>query len=209
MGMGERNGINARYLAERINVIFGEVAFHCGLVKTGMRHSDDDISTFSLHLRNKFAGCRSNVFGDDLAFQVGFVPVHDLRGHQANKTDLDGLLNAIAVFNFFVQNLVRRKIVYIIRRIVILVIHIHVCIQIGELRKIIRMAISSISCRCYTFQIIQSIVKFMIAKRCRIIAHNIHSRNHRMNLVQLALRISLLRQICAKRCALNQIAVIE
>ncbi|MNC43746.1 hypothetical protein D3C75_926220 [compost metagenome] len=81
MGMGECNGINARNFAERINVIFGEVAFHCGPVKTGMRHSDDNISTFSLHLRNKFAGCRSNVLSNDLAFQIGFVPIHDLRCH--------------------------------------------------------------------------------------------------------------------------------
>ncbi|MNC59187.1 hypothetical protein D3C75_1089800 [compost metagenome] len=71
------------------------------------------------------------------------------------------------------------------------------------------MAVSSIGCRCYALQIIQTIVKFMIAKRCRIIAHNIHRRNHRMNLVQLAVRICLLRHVCAKRCALNQIAVIE
>ncbi|MNI85710.1 hypothetical protein D3C73_1427310 [compost metagenome] len=87
--MRERDGVDARNLAQRVNVILGAVSDRRRGVKARVSHGDNNIGSLCLHFRYELCSRCRNIFGDDFAFQICFVPIHDLRSYETKQTNLD------------------------------------------------------------------------------------------------------------------------
>ena len=63
-------------------------------VDAGVRQSDHNIGALLLHLRHPGGGRLDDVARHDVAGQVLGIPDHDLRRHEADEADADGMLGA-------------------------------------------------------------------------------------------------------------------
>ena len=66
-------------------------------IDAGVGERDDEIGALFLHHRHPGLGGLDDVAHSDLALEVGRVPDHDLRRHEADEAELDGLRLAVAV----------------------------------------------------------------------------------------------------------------
>ena len=116
-----------------------------------MVQNNDNVRTFSFHLGNEFLGCLDDVFRDDFAFQVRFIPLHNLRRDETDHADFHSLFVTVRILHFFIENDVRREIVFVVVRIIVVIVNVDISVNIRELSSTERF-----------FQIIKSKIKFMV-----------------------------------------------
>ncbi|MNS53379.1 hypothetical protein D3C72_861320 [compost metagenome] len=188
--MREGNGIDARHFTQWEDNI---LIFHIRprfAVEAGMSHSDDDIGARFSHLRNKLLSRSYNIFSDDLAFEIGFVPFCDLGGDKAEYTDLNGLILTSLIFISLGENFVRLEAVDVIIRVVVFIIFVDVRVDIRE------------ACLLHhLIQEVQTIVEFVVTECGHIIAHQVHGFIDSMSLIRLN-RVHK-SFICTQGCTLN------
>ena len=90
-------------LGERDGGVF-HALFIGGRADAGMRERHDDLRAFFLHLRHPGLGGFHDVARGDVAFEVAAVPGHDLRRHEADEADFDGMLGAGTVDDRLVED---------------------------------------------------------------------------------------------------------
>ncbi len=195
MGMAKQDGINAVNLAQIIGGVFFHT-FTCQCRQARMRHRNHDVRALFAHFRHVFSGHFDNVLGHDIAFQIGLVPLHDLRRDKPDHADLGLVLFAVAIGKFTIKDHIGLEIRFVIFGIIIAVIGKHIGTDIGEFgpRK--------------TFaQEIETIVEFMIADIGRVITQKVHRLVNRMHLALF--QAVALCHVIAKRVALDQVTIID
>ncbi len=82
MGMAQQNGVHAGNLRQARSDVFSERT-DLALFKAGVGNHHHQLCTFAAHLGDVALGHLHHIACRHAAFEVAFVPLHDLWGYQA------------------------------------------------------------------------------------------------------------------------------
>ena len=195
MGMAKKNGINADNLCQPRHRVFAKLP-DFPLFKSGMRDHDDQLRTFRPHLRHVFPGHLDHIAHHHTAFQIGLVPLHDLRRHQADHPDFQCVKLTLRVPELPLKQHIRRKSVFSTGAVFFAVVHIDVGVDIRK--------IGALDCAA---QERQAEVELVVAQIGGVIAQLVHHFVGRMHLS--VLQRPDLGHYITQWIALQQVAVVE
>ena len=160
-----------------------------------MAERDYDIGALGLHPRQIGTRRLDDVAGQKMPVEMLAIPDRDLRRHETDQPDADGMVGARPICQHPVENGIGR-----LQRGVVQRARAHTRDGIGaenrELRTAERIA-----------QKIETVVELMVAKRSAVEAQRVHRPDDRM---RPALRdAALIGDIIAHRTALQEVAIVE
>ena len=136
-----------------------------------MGDRNDNIGAFCLHLRYERTCGIHDVVGNDASFQVAQVPLHDLRRHKTNETNLDGVRAAVLGGECAINNNVLIEERNIVARVVVTVIMKYVGADVWEV------------CACNTLrEKIQAVVELVITDVADGVIQKIHRFVYRVDI---------------------------
>ena len=158
MGVAEQDRIDARDFTQIINGVFRH-----GLIRVGgesrVRNHHHQIGPFFAHFRHVFARSFGNIVNGHFTVEVGFIPGHDLRRHEADIADFKRLFFTVLIDNLGLFN------------------------QIGGKERLLRLNVDDVGVNVGEFcasqrivQVLQAVVKFVVAQ----VADGIIQRIHRL-----------------------------
>ncbi|KGT72792.1 hypothetical protein MA20_48225, partial [Bradyrhizobium japonicum] len=195
MGMTIQDGIDSFHFAKQVGCIF----FHAnsfGVAQTGVRNGNDQIGTLCLDFRDEFFRSFDDILRNYFAFEIHFVPLHDLRRNETDDAYFQFYIVSVLIFEGSFDDLVRGKVVFVVVRIFVLVVNINVCIYVWELGAFQA-----------SLQVIQTEVEFMVTYVTGIIVQQVHRFVNRMSFAVFK-RLNF-GNVITKRVPLEQITIVK
>ena len=132
MGMAEQDRVNADNLCQPRHGVFGELPY-LPLLEPRMRDHHHQLRALGAHLRHVFSGHLDHIAHHHAAFQIGFVPLHDLRRYQADHPDFQCVELTLGVLELPLKQHIRRKGVFGTGAVFVAVVQVDVGVDIRKI----------------------------------------------------------------------------